>query len=171
MKETSLSFTHGSPTLLFSWCFTVRSLCFYIQTNQFLLHTPTQSALIINLPNYFPPSLQHCPCDCVYTLRVYFCFLSVSVFVRLLVYSLSPRERSLSGVTFPEGGLCWLRHQGGECRWWGQGNRGAFPVEMGLSLHQLLLQLQQEACRSLGTRLIGTQMGICEEMHTCTPTK
>lgn len=27
--------------------------------------------------------------------------------------------------------------------WWGQGNWGTFPVEMGLSLHQLLLQLER----------------------------
>lgn len=38
-----------------------------------------------------------------------------------------------------------------------EGNRGTFPVEMGLSLPQLLLQLLKEAC--LGTRPMGMQMG------------
>lgn len=44
----------------------------------------------------------------------------------------------------------------------GRGNRDTFPVEIGLSLHQLLLQLQRGACRSLGMRPIGIQMGAHE---------
>lgn len=44
----------------------------------------------------------------------------------------------------------------------GQGNRDTFPVEIGLSLHQLLLQLQRGARRSLGTKPIGIQMGTHE---------
>lgn len=46
--------------------------------------------------------------------------------------------------------------------WWGQGNWGTFPVEMGLSLHQLLLQLEWGACRSLGTKPVGLQTGTSE---------
>lgn len=77
------------------------------------------------------------------------------VFIHLLVYLLSLREPKLSGAMSPGGGHCWLRHQRGMMvavaggGW--KGNRGTFPVEMGLSLHQLLLQLLQKpgkkACR------------------------
>lgn len=49
MKESNLSFncylTHGSLTLLFYWCLTVRSPCFSRSRN-------TQANLIINLSSY-----------------------------------------------------------------------------------------------------------------------
>lgn len=76
----------------------------------------------------------------------------------------------------PGSSSCLLqRSQRGDCvgcatrgGWWrqGRGNRGTFPVEMGLSLHQLLLQLQQWAYRSLGTKPIGIQMGTDVNAYT-----
>lgn len=77
------------------------------------------------------------------------------VFVHLLVYLPSLRELKLSGARSQGGGHCWLRHHRGTMvavaggGW--KGNRATFPVEMGLSLPQLLLQLLQKpgkkACR------------------------
>lgn len=174
MKETSLSFnryfTHGNPSFLFSWCFTVRSPCFYIQTQQFLLHTPTQAVLIINLSNYSltAHNIVHVIVSISYTcVQICFCVclcVCLCPSVRLLF---EPQGTFAVQYNVPRGStLLAAPPRGGECRWWGQGNQGTFPVEMGLSLHQLLLQLQREACRSLGTRPIGTQMGIREEMHT-----
>lgn len=156
MKESSLSFnrylTHGSPTLLFSWGFTVSYSYFYIQTH-FLLHTHTQATLIINLSNYSPTaySIVHGSVFVSYT-SARFCFsVSLCPSVRLLakpqgtvaVWCNVPRGRTLLAAP-PEG------DDGGG----GRGNRGTFPVEMGLSLHQLLLQLQREAGRSLGNKAL-----------------
>lgn len=72
-----------------------------------------------------------------------------------------PKGRTLLAAP-PEGGNV---EEGG----WRRGNRGTFPVEMGLSLHQLLLQLQWEACRSMGTKPVGTQMGT--HVQTCAHTE
>lgn len=101
--------------MLFSWCFTVSSPCFYIHTHCCCIHTDTQATLIINLSNY---SLTVYSIVHVGLLATHVCsFVSVSVcasvFVRLFIYLPSPRELQLSGATFPKGGLCWLRHQRG----------------------------------------------------------
>lgn len=67
-----------------------------------------------------------------------------------IVWCHVPRGKTLLAAP-PEGGDGCAGGGGG----W-KGKRGTFPVEMGLSLPQLLLQLLKEVC--LGTRPMGMQM-------------
>ncbi len=92
MKERSLSFnlyvTHGSPTLLFSWCFTLSYSCFDIQTCR---TTPLQHIMLYSL-NVFSClafiRVARYPDECVY--KLYIClvlFLYLCVCVSLYICS------------------------------------------------------------------------------------
>lgn len=167
MKEPSLSFnrylTHGSPTLLFSWCFIVSSPCFYIQTPLFAAYTHTQATLIYPIIPSQPTASSMWVCS-----ELHVCsFVSVTVCLCPSVHLLAEPQGTLAvWCNVPRGRTLLAAPPEGDEGGGGRGNRGTFPVEMGLSLHQLLLQLQREASRSLGTKPIGTQMGT--DVETCT---
>ena len=123
-------------------------------------HIHTQATVIIHLSNY---SLTAYSMVLVTAFVSYTCFVSAPVCVSVSLSVCSSTRQAPGNFNClvqgsQEEDFVGCATRGG---WWwrGRGNRGTFPVEMGLSLHQLLLQLQQEACRSLGTKPIGIQMG------------